>query len=112
LGEGTKVADKAAEKVMSKRATCLRDMELKIQAWGFIAAVKKPGDDLAHLENWQPNNEYEKESEFIASLRDDILLLKRLLRGATITVGSIEAAPRLSDMPTATPYPASSVAAQ
>jgi len=73
------VADKAAYAVMAARATCLRDMELKIQAWAFTAPDVDSGGDLAGLANWQLRNCDDVDSEFIASLRDDILLIRRLV---------------------------------
>jgi hypothetical protein len=106
--------DKAAYAVMAAPATCLRDMEIKIQAWAFTAEVKI-GDDLAGLANWQLDDcdEVNVDSEFIASLRDDIRLIKRLVLGANIVVGSItKAPPPMPDMPSATPYPVNSSAVQ
>ena len=98
------VADKAAYAVMGARATCLRDVELKIQAWAFTANVDS-GVDLAGLANWQLRNCDDVDSEFIASLRDDILFIKRLICGANIVTGSIITAPPMPDMPSAMPWP-------
>jgi hypothetical protein len=82
----------AAHKVITRRAICLRDIELKIQAWGFLADVKKPGEGLADLANWQPIR-HDRDSEFIASLRDDLRFITRLVRSATTVVRSIEVMP-------------------
>jgi len=108
-----KTTDVAAYKVMEQRATCLRDMEIKIWAWAFIAEVPKDGT-LNGLINWKSGGRWMGgDSDFIASLRDDILLMKRLLWGASIVVGSIAAAPPpMPDMPTATPWPVDSSAVQ
>jgi hypothetical protein len=101
------VTDREAYAVMAVPATCLRDMELKIQAWAFTAEVEI-GDDIASLANWQLGNCElgNVDNEFIASLRDDIRLIKRLVWGANIVVGSIVAVPTpMPNMPTATAYP-------
>jgi hypothetical protein len=46
-------------------------------------------------------------SELIASLRDDILAMKKLAWGASIAVGSIASGPPpMPNMPVAEPYPA------
>jgi hypothetical protein len=79
-------------------------MELKIQAWAFTSEVDI-GKDISSLAKWQPNRNAPN-SEFIASLRDDILALKRLAWGASIAVGSIASGPPpMPDMPVAMPYP-------
>jgi hypothetical protein len=95
-----KTTDVAAYKVMEQRATCLRDMEIKIWAWAFIAEVPKDGT-LNGLINWKSNSRWMgNDSDFIVSLRDDIRLMKRLVCGANIVVGSIAAAPPpMPDMP-------------
>ena len=99
-----RVADSAADAVAAQRPTCLRDMELKIQAWAFTSEVDI-GKDISSLAKWQPNRNAPN-SEFIASLRDDILALKRLAWGASIAVGSIASGPPpMPDMPVAMPYP-------
>ena len=93
-----RVADSAADAVAAQRPTCLRDMELKIQAWAFTSEVDI-GKDISSLAKWQPNRNAPN-SEFIASLRDDILALKRLAWGASIAVGSIASGPPpMPDMP-------------
>jgi hypothetical protein len=97
------VTDTAAYAVIAQRATCLRDMELKIQAWAFTSEATT--SDLASLADWQPH-ECAPNSELIASLRDDILAIKRLVWGANIALGSIASGPPpMPDMPVATPYP-------
>jgi hypothetical protein len=89
-------ANGAAYAVIAEPATCLHDMDLKIQAWGFTSSVKV-GDDLTDLANWQPHTN-ELNSEFIASLRDDIQAMRRLASAATIAVDSIAApSPGLAD---------------
>jgi hypothetical protein len=70
------VANRAAYAVIAEPATCLHDMELRIQACAFQAAVEK-GDGLTDLANWQPHL-HEQNSEFIASLRDDVLAMSGL----------------------------------
>jgi hypothetical protein len=47
------------------------------------------------LANWQPI-QHDRDSEFIASLRDDLRFITRLVRSATTVVRSIEVMP-LSD---------------
>jgi hypothetical protein len=69
-------------------------MELRIQAWAFQAAVERQ-DGLTDLANWQPHL-HEQNSEFIASLRDDVLAVKRLVLAARVAIGSI-AAPAIPD---------------
>ena len=87
-------ANRAAYAVIAEPATCLHDIELRIQAWGFTSSVET-GDDLADLANWQPHRN-EQNSEFIASLRDDVLAMKRLVLAAHVAIGSI-AAPAIPD---------------
>jgi hypothetical protein len=87
-------ANWAACAVIAEPATCLHDIELRIQAWGFTSSVET-GDDLADLANWQPHRN-EQNSEFIASLRDDVLAMKRLVLAAHVAIGSI-AAPAIPD---------------
>jgi hypothetical protein len=70
------VTDKAAYAVMAKRATCLRDIEFKINAWAFTSEVVTD-DDVGGLNNWQLGDCDDVDSKFITSLRDDILLIKR-----------------------------------
>jgi hypothetical protein len=79
--------DEAAHAVMEKPARCLREMELKIGAWAFTSEVKT-GDTLASLEHWQPDD-YAVDSDFIASLRDDVRFIRRLICGAGLAVSSI-----------------------
>jgi hypothetical protein len=99
-----RAADGAAYTVTAQRATCLRDMELKIQAWAFTSGVKV-GSDVASLAKWTPHR-YAESSNFVASLRDDVLAMKRLAWGASIAVGSIASGqPPFRDMPVAMPYP-------
>jgi hypothetical protein len=69
-------------------------MELRIQAWAFQAAVERQ-DGLTDLANWQPHL-HEQNSEFIASLRGDVLAVKRLVLAARVAIGSI-AAPAIPD---------------
>ncbi len=87
-------ANRAAYAVIAVPATCLHDIELRIQAWVFQAAVEK-GTGLTDLANWQPHL-HEQNSEFIASLRDDVLAMKRLVLAAHVAIGSI-AAPAIPD---------------
>jgi hypothetical protein len=97
------VTDRAAYAVVAERATCLRDMEFKIRAWAFTAKVKT-GEGVGGLANWEPGND--SDSELIASLRDDIPAIKRLVWDANIALGSIASGPPpMPDMPSATPYP-------
>jgi hypothetical protein len=99
--------DRAAKAVAKQRATCLRDMELKIQAWAFQSGVNiGKGTDLKEIANWRPNEEIALNSELIASLRDDIVAMKQLAWGASIAVGSIASGPPpMPDVPIAEPYP-------
>jgi hypothetical protein len=95
--------DRAAYNVMRERAVCLRDMEIKIMAWAFIAETPKEGT-LDALQNWQPGRYMCDDGEFIASLRDDIRAMKQLVRGAAMAVGSIQYPPVLASAPRAVPY--------
>ena len=91
-----KTTDVAAYKVMEQRATCLRDMEIKIWAWAFIAEVPKDGT-INGLINWKSSGKWMgNDSDFIASLRDDIRLMKRLVWGANIARLEISAATSIS----------------
>jgi hypothetical protein len=84
------VTDRAACAELAEPATCLRDMELNIRAWAFTAEVNI-GNDLGGSANWRPGDDLD--SKFIAPLGDDIRLIKRLVGGANIVVGSIVAVP-------------------
>jgi hypothetical protein len=87
--EALSITTRAAYNVMESRATCLHDMEVKIRAWAFIAEVPKDGT-LDGLTNWQPRRLYMgADSTFIASLRDDVLAMKRLVSTAKVAVASI-----------------------
>ena len=55
-------------------------------------------DGLAGLANWRYGGT-DPDIELIVSLRDDIRLMKQLVRGAITAVGSIEASPGLATMP-------------
>jgi hypothetical protein len=99
-----KKTDRSAYAVMEKPATCLHDIELKIRAWAFVAEVKTD-DTLISLEHWQPHR-FANNSDFIASLRDDVRLLRNLVTGATLAVSSIGATPPMPSMPRAIAYPA------
>lgn len=79
--------DKAACAVMAAPATCLRDIAFKIRAWAFTAEVKTV-DDIGGLADWQPGDDLD--SKFIASLRDDIQIIRRLVQAANLAVASIE----------------------
>ena len=73
-------------------------MEFKIKAWAFTAEVENGDDlvdfdladfDLVDLANRQLGDCDDVDSKFITSLRDDILLIKRLIWGAGMVIGSI-----------------------
>jgi hypothetical protein len=83
--------DEAAHAVMEKPATCLQEMELKISAWAFTSEVQT-GDTLASLVHWQPNN-FATNSDLIASLRDDVRFIRRLICSAGLAVSSIGVTP-------------------
>ena len=55
-------------------------------------------DGLAGLANWRYGGT-DPDIELIVSLRDDIRLMKQLVRGAITAVNSIEASPGLATMP-------------
>jgi hypothetical protein len=95
-------ASRTAEAVMRERAVCLYDMELKIRAWAFTAAVEK-GETLSDLNSWRPHA-YQRESYFIASLRDDVRHIWDLVAGATFAVSSIGAEAPMPEMPKAPAY--------
>ena len=90
-----RATDRAAYNVIDQRATCLRDMEIKIQVWAFTAAVNTGG---APSLEWEPHP-YEPNSTMIASLRDDVQAIKGLVRAAMTTVGSIETSSGLANSP-------------
>jgi hypothetical protein len=82
-------ANGAAYAVIVEPATCLHDMEIKIQAWAFTSDIET-GNHLTDLAHWQPHK-HTQHSDFIASLRDDIRAIMRLVGMAMAAVRSIKA---------------------
>jgi hypothetical protein len=89
-------------------ATCLHEMELKIRAWAFVAPIKTD-NTIPGLQKWKPHESYSIKSNFIASLRDDVRLIRGMVTGATLVVSSLGATPPMPDMPRAVAYPAKEV---